>query len=132
MLDANLQTQLKAYLVNIRHPIELVASTDDGAKSRELLTLLEEVAALSGQVSVSRDGDDPRRPSFLIRRTGTDIGVRFAGIPGRTYRLEYSNGLTPASWQVLSGATVTADAVGVFEHTDTSGAPTRYYRSVYP
>jgi alkyl hydroperoxide reductase subunit F len=81
MLDANLQTQLKAYLVNIRHPIELVASTDDGAKSRELLTLLEEVAALSGQVSVSRDGDDPRRPSFLIRRTGTDIGVRFAGIP---------------------------------------------------
>jgi alkyl hydroperoxide reductase subunit F len=81
MLDANLQTQLKAYLVNIRHPIELVASTDDGAKSRELLTLLGEVAALSDQVSVSRDGDDPRRPSFLIRRTGTDIGVRFAGIP---------------------------------------------------
>jgi alkyl hydroperoxide reductase subunit F len=30
---------------------------------------------------VSRDGDDGRRPSFAIQRTGTDIGVRFAGLP---------------------------------------------------
>jgi alkyl hydroperoxide reductase subunit F len=81
MLDATLQTQLKAYLANIRQPIELVASADDGAKSREMLGLLEQIAGLSDAVSFVRADDDARRPSFLIRRVGTDIGVRFAGVP---------------------------------------------------
>ncbi|WP_404338033.1 alkyl hydroperoxide reductase subunit F [Sphingomonas sp. MMS12-HWE2-04] len=80
MLDANLTQQLKTYLVNIREPIELVASLDDAAKSRELGELLDEIAALSGKITVVA-GDDIRKPSFAIRRTGTDIGVRFAGIP---------------------------------------------------
>ncbi|MBJ6120466.1 alkyl hydroperoxide reductase subunit F [Sphingomonas mollis] len=81
MLDANLKTQLKTYLANIRQPIELVASLDDGAKSAEMLSLLTEIAALSDDVTVVRRDDDRRRPSFMIRRTGTDLGVRFAGIP---------------------------------------------------
>jgi NADH-dependent peroxiredoxin subunit F len=80
MLDANLTQQLKGYLVNIREPIELVASLGDDAKSRELNELLHEIAALSDKIAVVT-GDDARKPSFLIRRTGTDIGVRFAGIP---------------------------------------------------
>jgi alkyl hydroperoxide reductase subunit F len=80
MLDANLTQQLKAYLVNIREPIELVASLGDDAKSRELGGLLDEIAALSDKIAVVT-GDDKRKPSFLIRRTGTDLGVRFAGIP---------------------------------------------------
>ncbi|MCD2317350.1 alkyl hydroperoxide reductase subunit F [Sphingomonas sp. IC-11] len=81
MLDNNLKTQLKGYLANIRQPIELVASADDRAKSREMLELLDEIAALSDQVSVVRADDDQRRPSFLIRRVGTDVAVRFAGVP---------------------------------------------------
>ena len=81
MLDQNLKTQLKGYLANIRQPIELVASTNDSAKSREMAELLGEIAALSDQVSVTNADDDQRRPSFLIRRTGTDVGVRFAGVP---------------------------------------------------
>ena len=80
MLDATLTQQLKAYLVNIREPIELVASLGDDAKSRELNDLLNEIAALSDKVSVTT-GADKRVPSFMIRRVGTDIGVRFAGIP---------------------------------------------------
>ena len=80
MLDATLTQQLKAYLVNIREPIELVASLGDDAKSRELNDLLNEIAALSDKVSVTT-GADKRVPSFMIRRLGTDIGVRFAGIP---------------------------------------------------
>jgi alkyl hydroperoxide reductase subunit F len=80
MLDANLTQQLKAYLVNIREPIELVASLGDDAKSQELGGLLNEIAALSDKVAVVT-GTDKRVPSFMIRRTGTDIGVRFAGIP---------------------------------------------------
>ena len=81
MLDANLTQQLKAYLVNVREPIELVASLGEDAKSRELEGLLNEIAALSDKIDVVRADDDTRRPSFLIRRKGTDIGVRFAGLP---------------------------------------------------
>ncbi len=80
MLDAHLKQQLEGYLVNIREPIELVASLGDDAKSRELETLLTEIAELSGRITLIR-ADDKRRPSFMIRRAGTDIGVRFAGIP---------------------------------------------------
>jgi alkyl hydroperoxide reductase subunit F len=81
MLDANLTQQLKTYLANIREPIELVASLDDAPKSRELGELLGEIAALSDKIAVVHANDDKRTPSFMIRRAGTDIGVRFAGIP---------------------------------------------------
>ena len=80
MLDATLTQQLKGYLVNIREPIELVASLGDDAKSRELGELLAAIAALSDKIDLVH-ADDKRKPSFMIRRKGTDIGVRFAGIP---------------------------------------------------
>jgi len=81
MLDANLKTQLKIHLEKIMQPIEIVASLDDGAKSIELNELLEEIASLSTQITLVRRDDDARKPSFAINRAGTDIGVRFAGIP---------------------------------------------------
>ncbi len=81
MLDANLTQQLKGYLGNIREPIELVASLGDDAKSRELGELLDEIAALSDEITV-KQGDDARRPSFLIARASDpQVAVRFAGIP---------------------------------------------------
>ena len=81
MLDAQLKQQLSAYMANITMPVELVLSLDDGAKSRELEALAQDIAGLSDKVSVVRADDDARRPSMMIRRAGTDIGVRFAGIP---------------------------------------------------
>jgi len=81
MLDATMKGQLKAYLQNVTQPVELVASLDDGAKSAELLELLEEIAVLSDKVSLVRGGDDARKPSFAITRPATDISVRFAGLP---------------------------------------------------
>ena len=81
MLDANLTQQLKAYLTKIRQPIELVPSLGDDAKSRDLAALLDEIAALSDQITVVPAESDERTPSFLIRRAGTDIAVGFAGIP---------------------------------------------------
>ena len=81
MLDANLKQQLSAYMANITQPVELVLSLDDGAKSQELEALANDIATLSDKVSVIRADDDKRRPSMMIRRAGTDIGVRFAGIP---------------------------------------------------
>ena len=81
MLDADLKTQLKAYLEKLVQPIELVAALDDGAKSRELEGLLSEIASLSDKITFRRDDGDARRPSFAINRVGSDIGVRFAGLP---------------------------------------------------
>ncbi len=81
MLDANLKTQLKAYLEKVTQPIEIVASLDDSAKSAELNELLEEITSLSDQISLVRRDDNERKPSFAINRVGSDIGVRFAGIP---------------------------------------------------
>jgi len=81
MLDASLTAQLKNHLEHVTQPVELVASLDDGTKSADLLTLLHEIAALSEQITVRRADDDARRPSFAVNRVGTDIGVRFAGIP---------------------------------------------------
>jgi alkyl hydroperoxide reductase subunit F len=81
MLEASMKAQLKAVLVNIREPIELLASLDSSPKSAELEGLLNDIADVSDKVSVRRTDDDARTPSFRIQRVGTDIGVRFAGIP---------------------------------------------------
>ena len=82
MLDAKLKTQLKAYLEKITQPIEIVATLDDGAKAREMRSLLQEIDSLSDKITyVERPDADPRKPSFAINRPGSDIGVRFAAIP---------------------------------------------------
>jgi len=82
MLDAKLKTQLKAYLEKITQPIEMVASLDDGAKSREMRSLLQEIDSLSDRITlVERAEVGVRAPSFAINRPGSDIGVRFAAIP---------------------------------------------------
>jgi alkyl hydroperoxide reductase subunit F len=81
MLDASLRPQLQAYLEKVTQPIQLVASLDDSDTSRELEALLRDIAALSDRIEYVRADDDARRPSFAIVRKGTDIDVRFAGIP---------------------------------------------------
>ena len=82
MLDANLKDQLKAYLQNVKEPIELVAAYNDSKKSQELKELLEEIEPLSDKIALRTDDDqNVRRPSFAINRVNSDIGVRFAGIP---------------------------------------------------
>jgi alkyl hydroperoxide reductase subunit F len=81
MLDANLKTQLKAYLERVTQPIELVASLDDRPGSQEMRELLQDIAGLSDKIDLRLDGQDPRRPSFSISRAGHDMGVRFAAIP---------------------------------------------------
>ncbi len=81
MLDTNLKTQLKAYLEKVTQPFEIVASLDDGEKSRELLSLLQDIAGLSDKITLKTDGDDARKPSFALNRIGGDISLRFAGIP---------------------------------------------------
>lgn len=81
MLDPSLAAQLRQHLTNLRQPIELIATLDSSKKSVELRELLDEIASLSDLVSFSDSGTDARVPSFRITRTGTDVGVTFAGIP---------------------------------------------------
>jgi alkyl hydroperoxide reductase subunit F len=82
MLDANIKGQLKAYMEKLQQPIELVAAYDDSKKSQELKQLLEEIEPMSEKISLrTEESTEVRRPSFAINRVGTDIGVRFAGIP---------------------------------------------------
>ncbi|KJS78170.1 MAG: alkyl hydroperoxide reductase [Pseudomonas sp. BICA1-14] len=81
MLDTNLKTQLKAYLEKVTQPFEIVASLDDGEKSREMLSLLQDIAELSDKITLKTDGDDARKPSFSLNRIGVNISLRFAGIP---------------------------------------------------
>ncbi len=82
MLDANLQTQLKAYLEKVTRPIQIHANVDDGAKSKEMLELLNELTRLTDKISLEvRHEDGVRTPSFALTTPGQDIHLRFAGIP---------------------------------------------------
>ncbi len=81
MLDDNLKTQLKAYLAKVTQPFEIVASLDDGAKSKELHGLLVDIVGLTDKITLKLDGEEARRPSFAINRPGEETGVVFAGIP---------------------------------------------------
>jgi len=82
MLDSNLKTQLKGYLERISQPLEIVASVNDSDKSREMLELLTDIESVSDLVKVDvRDDDAQVKPSFALRRPGTESRVRFAGLP---------------------------------------------------
>ncbi|ENO91946.1 alkyl hydroperoxide reductase subunit F [Thauera sp. 28] len=82
MLDANIKTQLKAYLERVTQPIEIVASLDDGPKSKEMLELLHDVVEQSKLITlIERRDDDERKPSFSVGPRGGEARVRFAGLP---------------------------------------------------
>ena len=81
MLDANIKSQLKAYLEKLQTPIELVASLDESAAAQEMRGLLTDISELSTKVSLREDGDAARRPSFAIGRPGETARISFAGLP---------------------------------------------------
>src|SRR3546814_15695933 len=57
-------------LEKVTQPFEIVASLDDGAKSQEMLSLLEDITSLSDKITLRTDGNDIRRPSFALNRIG--------------------------------------------------------------
>jgi len=84
MLDDALKTQLKAYLERVTQPFEIKASLSDSDASREMLELLQTIAAMSDKISLATDGQDERKPSFSLQRAGTEMSLpnlRFAAIP---------------------------------------------------
>ena len=82
MLDDAIKTQLKAYLEKVVYPIEIVANVNGSDKSKEVLALVQDIAGLSDKVSWRETSDSAvRAPSFAINRVGSDMKIRFAGLP---------------------------------------------------
>ncbi len=81
MLDAATTAQLKTYLANLRTPVELIATLDDGRKSAEMRALVETVVEQSPLLSARYDGYADRVPSFAIRRADGTAETQFAGLP---------------------------------------------------
>ena len=84
MLDAGMKSQLKTYLENLRTPIELVAYTNDSAKSGEMVELLEDIVSVSSMVSMNIVTDSSREwvPSFdIVRASEPETRVTFGGLP---------------------------------------------------
>lgn len=82
MLDANLKQQLQTYFGNLTHKVEITAYLNESDKSREMLELLQDLAGVSDNISLTEQRDTAERsPSFKLNRPGGNIGVQFAGIP---------------------------------------------------
>jgi NADH-dependent peroxiredoxin subunit F len=81
MLDDNLKAQLKAYLERVTLPFEIEASLNDSESAAELKQLLQDITAMSDKITLKLDGNDARKPSFSLKRTGTEQSLRFAAIP---------------------------------------------------
>jgi alkyl hydroperoxide reductase subunit F len=82
MLDAAIKNQLQAYLGKLTHDVEITASLDNSEKSQEMRMILQEITVLSTRLSYRESNENnERKPSFALNRAGSDMGVRFAGIP---------------------------------------------------
>ena len=81
-------------------------------------------------VSVASDGNEQTQNVISATVSGLDVIVRFAGVPGRTYRIETSTLVPPITWTPHPAGPQTAGANGVFELTDPSPPSPRFYRAV--
>ena len=86
---------------------------------------------VTGTVTILICGDGVWPPNL----TATDLGngsfrVTGDGLPGCTYRIQFTPDMVSPNWQPLG--TATANSAGFFEFTDTPGAPQRFYRAVWP
>lgn len=91
-------------------------------------------AARSGRVTATvgpgpAAGGATVNPPQITLLPGGEIGVKFQGIPGRTYRIQRSTDMS--TWANL--ATVTANASGAMTFTDEAPPqPSAYYRLALP
>lgn len=90
-------------------------------------------AVSTGLVAIVVKEDTTPSPNLTITSGGDgSYHIRFNGVPGRAYRIEFAEQPVSPVWQPLGSAT--ADDAGAFEFIDIppQNAASRYYRSVYP
>ncbi|ADU32477.1 alkyl hydroperoxide reductase subunit F [Evansella cellulosilytica] len=80
MLEAEIKQQLEQYLQLLENDIVLKVSVSDDNVSKEMLSLVNEIADMSSKITVEQV-ELYRTPSFSVNRVGEDTGVTFAGIP---------------------------------------------------
>lgn len=84
-------------------------------------------------VSISLNPADNSQSQNILSTVleGGAIVIRFGGIPGLSYRVQYTTGLSTPNWITLGN--VTAGANGLFLFRDEGIAEgARFYRTVYP
>ncbi|PEL48533.1 alkyl hydroperoxide reductase subunit F [Bacillus toyonensis] len=80
ILDADIKTQLSQYLQLMENDILLKVSSGDDNVSKDMLSLVDELATMSSKITVEKV-ELERTPSFSVNRPDEDTGVVFAGIP---------------------------------------------------
>ncbi|WP_026584860.1 alkyl hydroperoxide reductase subunit F [Bacillus sp. J33] len=80
LLDADIKAQLAQYLQMMEGDILLKVSAGSDDVSRDMLALVDELAAMSSHIKVEH-AELQRTPSFSVNRPGEDTGITFAGIP---------------------------------------------------
>jgi len=88
-LSEETKEQLRPVLDRLTRDVVFLMAGDDGEKSRELETLLEQLCGESSRLSLKHCGGEEcpvrfdRRPGFaLCGEDGTYSGVKFSGVPG--------------------------------------------------
>lgn len=80
MLEADVKAQLAQYLELMEGDIVLKVSAGEDKISQEVLSLVNELAAMSEHIKIEHMTLD-RTPSFSVNRPNEDTGITFAGVP---------------------------------------------------
>jgi NADH-dependent peroxiredoxin subunit F len=80
LLDADIKAQLSQYLDLMEGDVLLKVSAGSDEVSRDMLLLVDELAAMSSNIKVEKT-ELERTPSFSVNRISEDTGITFAGIP---------------------------------------------------
>ncbi len=87
------------------------------------------LALASGTINGVVDPPDYPPNAITVFRDAGGFTASFNGVPGLTYSVEFNDNLTN-SWTPLSPpGSVTADSNGLFQFTDPTGNPKRFYRA---
>ena len=86
-------------------------------------------AVASGTINVTVNPPTYPPNAITVVRTGGSFTATFNGVPGLTYTIEFSDDLIGLWQSLVPPGTVTADANGLFQFSDTSGNAQRFYRA---
>jgi hypothetical protein len=86
----------------------------------------------TGTVNVIFNPDPPASKLSIVPLADGSYRIRLNGMPGLSYRIEYTDQLNPPAWQLLGIGT--ANDFGQFEIVDApvAGSGQRFYHSIYP
>lgn len=70
-------------------------------------------------------------PTLDITQSGNSFVIRFIGVPGKAYPIQYSDDLDDAGWIPLGAVSASESGVCQFAITPPPGVMRRFYRAVY-